>query len=40
MYIRWTRISNAGAHRLRQALPNCKVHHHSLVDDVAATPAN
>lgn len=28
LFIRWTKITNSGAERLRQALPNCRVHHH------------
>jgi hypothetical protein len=31
IFIRWTRISNEGAERLRAALPDCQVFHHALV---------
>jgi hypothetical protein len=31
LYIRWTRISNDGATRLRIALPNCAIYFHALV---------
>jgi hypothetical protein len=35
LYVRWTRISDAGAERLRRELPNCKVYSHLLISSAA-----
>jgi hypothetical protein len=32
LFIRWTKISDAGARNLAAALPNCAIHHHALVE--------
>jgi hypothetical protein len=39
LFIRWTKITGAGADTLEVELPKCAIHHHALVEEeVAAVP--